>query len=900
MGFGDLEVWVWGSVILALDTGECAWMAPGWYGKHGSAFCVFGLHLGFYCSFWKVLKWSEWLFLAWASAFRFSFPIWPEITYLPENWVNNTTAPRLSFRDTSCVSHLDCGQFCCIPTHLRHAVVYLPLLDHSAQSPTFHLYMSATSTSLELPSELEHQPSSGPSRDLTLSAGKWGVGNVDDDHIIPRPAPTASLTRIWTSLQDHADTVQAVTPGGSGASLRPEDRREGFTCEVPKGDELDGWSRRRVLSKGAAPPPIMTRDNSRDNPPALSAINTAGFDNFKSPSSQRRTSTARSSASAVGPGISRHNTGQSSIGSIAKGLMRHVPDIRMFVSDEPKSQKAEEHGEQPSHPNKSGRKLSFKLPTALKKQDSDERAPKRVHLDAPGLEIVKPSHVEGGLKARRAEAMKLTLPLEMPNLPPRRRMSIAQNANTHDLAPRRPRSPKTPGIRDTASSWEPMSELPPFILQGPSPSPHLESNSGGRGLLPGSDPIISSVPPNYHEMPIRIRKYINRPRQRRESSYTSVRSIASLGAFASDDIQTRPINAPNEPLSLPQEELKQIYKLSRRWRWSSPFSSSEAHSGDSPSHGHDAVNAIERRCSFSNLFHAKRKSASHDTQPAVSPFTATTETNNAKTVSWHRNQTPNHKYDTALALANMPVPLSFIPPGLKRVPTPPMLDERGELKDTLSDFVFEMNHLPRPKPSPGLPGRVWDSDVVLMPMESDLKPEDSDSDESPQGPFTPHPDAEKATSSFVNKESWIAPLPTPSSIQSPKLPGITTSPFQVPQSPPPSSDYAEWFRVPMDADSNLNIRAVKEIKEEEERAKYEWLTPEHLPSSPLCPLHAKYRGPSKGMCVFHRETKGGKRVSRSGSQGLQTDGGSPAWEGDEKQWERGFLAHRRRDDMSSP
>ena len=65
---------VWGSAILALDTGECAWMAPGWYGKHGSAFCAFGLHLGFYCSFWKVLKWSEWLFPAWVFYVPFLLP----------------------------------------------------------------------------------------------------------------------------------------------------------------------------------------------------------------------------------------------------------------------------------------------------------------------------------------------------------------------------------------------------------------------------------------------------------------------------------------------------------------------------------------------------------------------------------------------------------------------------------------------------------------------------------------------------------------------------------------------------------------------------------------------------------------------------------------------------------
>jgi hypothetical protein len=881
-GFWGLQSWHW------IRVNVHGWLGMVWQAWLGVL--RVGLHLGFCCSFWKVLKWSEWLFPAWVFYVPF---------LLPDLAGDHLSARELGTTPQHLVYSFAIHHVFPILTAVRTSLHSyspttrspLPATHHIAHSPTFHLYMSAPSTSLELPSAIEHQPSSGTSRDLKESAGKWGVGKVDDD-ITPRPAPTAPLARIWTSLQDHADTVRAVIPRGGEASPRPEDRREGFACEVPQGDELDGRSKQRVFSKGAAPTPIMKKVDSRDEPPVLGATTTTNFDNLESPYPQRRTSTGRSSASMVGSGVSRHNTGQSSVGSIAKGLMRHVPDIRMFVPDEQKPQKVEEHGDRPPHPNKSGRKLSFKLPTVLKKQDSDERMPKRFHMDAPSLESVEPSHVKGGLKARRAEAMKLTLPIEMPNLPPRRRISMSQNANTQDLAPRRPRSPKTPWIRDTVPSWEAMSDLPPSILEGPSPFPRSDLNRGGHGLLPGSDPITSSVPPSYHEMPIRIRKYINRPRQRRESSHTSVRSIASLGAFASDDIRIQPINGPHQPLSLPQEELKQVSKLSRRWRWSSPFSSSDAHSGESPSHGHDPINAIDRRSYFSNLFHAKRKSTSHDTQPDVSPFTALTDTNNDKTVPWHRNENPNHKYGNALALANMPVLPSFIPPGLKRVPTPPMLDESSEVKDTLADFVFEMHHVPRPKPSPGLPGRVWDSDAILMSMESNLKPKDSDSDESPQGLFTPHPDAEKPTPSSVNENPWITPLPTPSAIQSPKSLGITLSPFHVPQSLHPSSDHAEWFRVSKDADSNPNLNTMA-TKEEEERAKFEWLTPEHLPSSPLCPLHVKYRGLSKGVCVFHGGAKDGKR---SWSRGLQTDGESPAWEGDEKQWEKGFLAYRRRDE----
>jgi hypothetical protein len=821
--------------------------------------------------------------------FRFSFPIWPEITYLPENWVHTTPQHLLFFRDTSCVSHSDRGQKSASLLFTYVTVLYLLFLDHSAQSPTSHLYMSVTSISPRTPSELEQRHSSGTSRDLKESSDNWCVGNEDIVDTTSRSASTAPLTRNWTSLQDHADTVREVTASGGGSTPRPEHRREGFTWEVSKGAELNDQSRRRVCSKG-----VGTRDNPRDDAPASDATLAADFDTFNPPHFKRRTSTALSLTSTFGPGVARRDTASSStssVGSIARGVMRHVPDIRMFAPDKQKSRKVEDHGDRSPRPDKSGRTMSVKLRTALKKRSSDEKMPTRVHLDAPGVETAAPTQMKGGLKARRnmdqVEAMKLTLPLDLPNLPPRRKMSMPQSSNLQGLALQRPRSPYTPWKRDTAPSWEPMAEVPPMILEDPSPYLLPALKTGGHGLLPGSDPITSSVPPSFNERPIRMRKYINRPRYTQGSSHNSERSIASLGAFASDDIQTQPVDKSREPPPLFPGALKQVNKQSRRWRWSSPFSSSDVHSGESLSYGHDPMNAIDRRCSFSNLFRAKRNSASHDTQSPISPFS---EANNDKNIPWHRDQNPNHKYGTALALANMPTPPSFIPPGLTRVPTPPIPDDTEEVKDTLADFVFKMDHMPRLRPSPGLPSRVWDSDAILMSQESNITSHSSDGDESTRDPLTPLSHVAELIPGNMPDDPWATHF---------SLQGIvsTISPPLL-QTPLPPGNDEEWFRVPRDADSNLNTRA---IPGEEARAKFEWLTPEHLPNSPLCPLNVKYRGQSKGTCLFHgRANAPGNRGSSSDSQGLQTDGETPTEEGFKMQWERGFLAHRRRMSMSSP
>lgn len=60
----------------------------------------------------------------------------------------------------------------------------------------------------------------------------------------------------------------------------------------------------------------------------------------------------------------------------------------------------------------------------------------------------------------------------------------------------------------------------------------------------------------------------------------------------------------------------------------------------------------------------------------------------------------------------------------------------------------------------------------------------------------------------------------------------------------------DWYRVRLD--DILMGEDSEEVKlQKQELVALEWSLPEHLPSSPLCPLNPKYRGSSKGMCVYH-------------------------------------------------
>lgn len=56
----------------------------------------------------------------------------------------------------------------------------------------------------------------------------------------------------------------------------------------------------------------------------------------------------------------------------------------------------------------------------------------------------------------------------------------------------------------------------------------------------------------------------------------------------------------------------------------------------------------------------------------------------------------------------------------------------------------------------------------------------------------------------------------------------------------------DWYRVRLD-----RIMDEDEPRDLGERKLFDWDIPDHLPSSPLCPLHTKYRGHGKRVCVYH-------------------------------------------------
>lgn len=204
---------------------------------------------------------------------------------------------------------------------------------------------------------------------------------------------------------------------------------------------------------------------------------------------------------------------------------------------------------------------------------------------------------------------------------------------------------------------------------------------------------------------------------------------------------------------------------------------------------------------------------------------------------------------------NIAVPPIFVPPGLNRVPTPPMYDANGEVKDKLADFFFEHGAgIPnrKPKASPG--GYHWDSDALLMSyLSPDMVLDSSTEEEGPEGPEGP------ITPSYVPRDFTIDRTDY-------GTPGLVTTPggsyldARKPYLSPPTSPDPEdrWFRIPNLSSTQLTTLALAET---DERKKFEWIVPEHLPNSPLCPLHPNYKGYSIGICYWH-----GRRRSKA-SQG---------------------------------
>jgi len=372
-------------------------------------------------------------------------------------------------------------------------------------------------------------------------------------------------------------------------------------------------------------------------------------------------------------------------------------------------------------------------------------------------------------------------------------------------------------------------------------------NQGGMGLLPGTDAIFSSSTPHNEQTAMRARDrcYISRPRFPRVRSGRSGRSGTSdsIPAYTPDGTHS------SENLKMQWEQQirtnKQLQELgqsmknqrSRHW-W---------HSSDD---GPQTPEPLLRRLSF-NPF--KRNNRSSD-----QPVDKDDQTKQPRIRIWRSKQlAPN--LNAHAKLERMAIPPVFIPPGVNRIPTPPMLDTEGEVKGKLADFFFDVQagSIPRRKPN-ATPGGFWDSDALLISLTSDISlGNDEEEEEGPEG---------------TNREPTHTPLyfdlvgTPPGTIAGETSGGYLGVATMNPGIPSPVLKREEFFRFQHEESGILDHRTLTALarREEEDRRKFEWMVPEHLPTSPLCPLHEKYRGPWTGLCYWHGRRQSGSQAIKKG------------------------------------
>lgn len=714
-------------------------------------------------------------------------------------------------------------------------------------------------------------------------------------------SPT-SLTRHYTSLQEHADQITGTESAAKDEGLTPRqvNRREGFSWgQRPNLEDERRHSRNPMpmeQERPSSPPPLeeIIRRTTIDDADHLQNIQLRYMDSMESHASGTTHQTVSIATSTETSDSYIRDNRRSSITAFARGIVQRVPSLRMLHPQESKEDRQRrDSGDGASIKlHKKDRVLSFAPPPLVKSKESYEKASKpSVVIEEPLTPVRAPSTPvdaatipssphstpKGGLRDRRRVKLDLSMPIEMPDLPARGRSPMDIMGS---LGAPRARSPKTPWVRNEQPKWEPamMTKSAPILEKdyiGDNTSALRNDNHGGIGLLPDTDIIFSSQIPKFERPPpkVRDRCYISRPKSKRARSGRSDKS----GTSASDSMlaQTPDGNrTPAEEKTFKEQQAQTKVELqkiaseskatrSRRWMWRGKTSSEDA-----PSSSPGPTEPMSRRFSINPFRRSNRISdqtgAEATKQPASSPF---------------RPSRGKH-VPPPTSLAHIHVPPAFIPPGVQRVPTPPMFDANGEVKGKLADFFFDvqggggMNIRTKPEPSPG---GYWDSDALLMSLSSDIDNyEDEEKDEGPEGP----------RSDFVYTAVDFEPNGTPgltatvNNIQGNNSGYLSVKPPASPSlaATSPMLGHDGWYRVHQshfpDAPDERTLTALAH-QEEEERRKFEWLVPEHLPNSPLCPLHPKYKGPSAGLCYWHGRRSGNKiRKGEYGRAGVKAAGKS--------------------------
>ncbi|KAH6873352.1 hypothetical protein BKA58DRAFT_338002 [Alternaria rosae] len=719
------------------------------------------------------------------------------------------------------------------------------------------------------------------------------------------PSSPTSLTRHYTSLQDHADQLVSTESSGQDEGLTPRrhvDRREGFSWDQRSSLGNESRHSRNPMAmeqeRPKTPPPLeeIIRRTTIDDADHIQNSKLQHIDSMESHASENTGRTGSFSTETNDSYVRDHR--RPSIAAFAKGIARHVPEFRMLHLPESKDDQDRRDSQEamPMKLHKKDRMLSFAPPPIVKAKESYEQGSKpSVFIEEPTTptnNAKMPSSPQspmgkGGLRDRRKVNLDLSMPTVIPDLPARGRSPVDIMAN---LGAPRARSPKTPWIRKEQPKWEPvpMAKTTPILEEDyirDNNSALSNDNKGALGLLPDTDAIFSSQSLKFERPPpkVRDRCYIDRPRSKRARSGRSGKS----GTSASDSTLAQ---TPDGNWTLAEEktyreqqartkaELQQIASeskatRSRRWLWLNKTSSEDAPPSPGP------AQSLSRRFSF-NLFRRSNRISDQNTAEVT------------------KQQTPfsffparGKQVHPVKSLAQMHAPPAFIPPGLQRVPTPPMFDSNGEVKGKLADFFFDIhgggaiNARNKPKSSPG---GYWDSDALLMSLTNDIdNPEDEGENEGPEGP----------PSEFINPPVDFGPS---------SLGGLTARTsnevgnaagylgVKPPASPSlaatsPMLGHDGWYRIHQshypDTPDERTLAALAR-QEEEERRKFEWLVPEHLPSSPLCPLHPKYRGPSADLCYWHGRRSGNEirkgEYARPGTKGAwNSASGSSGYSRDE-------------------
>jgi hypothetical protein len=431
---------------------------------------------------------------------------------------------------------------------------------------------------------------------------------------------------------------------------------------------------------------------------------------------------------------------------------------------------------------RSNAQLAF-AKTILNVRKPLEHRSDQVELPAPKS---SPPTLKDRRQLARKEAMELSLPLKLPELPPRGRIPVAES---YSLVPSRPRSPETPWIKDRPPEW---------YIQGPKTAPAIILEEEPI-FTARSDPDGPSQTAQSDSLTTKASKGLSRGRVRRGNSRKSTKS-SHEGRRKSYETHTR------TALDVTKQFGQGKRCRSRRFHWGS-----SNHLTASPQ-----SERSQSSFALSRLLRLKR--SDHQLMAPPSP------TRRDKS---HGRRKQSMTGPDLKVIDNMTVPQSFVPPGLKRILTPPMFDSSGQVKRQLADFFFDLQGVHAHK-TPASPGGVWDSDALLMSQHTDLEQSSSASEEPPRDHVSDSP----------------ADLPN-----RPLFPTITTPSGGTYTPVTPSHHHADvnWTHAGTDSTDPKDPT----IRGNEEIAKLEWLIPEHLPTSPLCPLHAKYRGPSKGLCVFH-------------------------------------------------